>query len=137
MTAEPIFAPADMIHAYTRAEALADGVLVDVTEWASAEKGFRGGFSCPVAMTSALWGAIQAIPPRLRGIADVRGRAHDVLFLARIALRGATGRGDTRADFVVILPRTGSRHRNVTLRAVIAGGDDGSPVVTVGMPEDF
>ena len=32
------------IHVYTRRQALEDGVLVNVTEWASGETGFLGGF---------------------------------------------------------------------------------------------
>ena len=40
----------EVVYAYTRAEAIADGVLVDVTELARA-----AGFRHPVAMTSAAW----------------------------------------------------------------------------------
>lgn len=73
------------LHRYTRAEAIADGVLVDVTQEATA--GMLGGFAVPVAITAALHHAIQAIPPALEGIADVRGRLHDVLWMANVALR--------------------------------------------------
>lgn len=73
------------LHRYTRAEAIADGVLVDVTQAATA--GMLGGFAVPVAITAALHHAIQAIPPALEGIADVRGRLHDVLWMANVALR--------------------------------------------------
>ena len=41
------------INAYTRAEAIADGVLVDVTHQASPAE-MRGGFTVPVAVTAAL-----------------------------------------------------------------------------------
>ena len=40
----------EVIYAYTRAEAIADGVLIDVTETAK-EVGFR----LPVALTAAAW----------------------------------------------------------------------------------
>lgn len=73
------------LHRYTRAEAIADGALVDVTQAATA--GMLGGFAVPVAITAALHHAIQAIPPALEGIADVRGRLHDVLWMANVALR--------------------------------------------------
>lgn len=73
------------LHRYTRAEAIADGVLVDVTPEATA--GMLGGFSVPVAITAALHEAIAAIPPALEGLADVRGRLHDVLWMANVALR--------------------------------------------------
>lgn len=122
----------DVIISYTREDALEDGVLVDVTEWASGSKGFHGGFVCPVAITRALWDAIEAIPASLKGAADVRGRAHDVLFLASLALKGALASDHESAGFVVILPSAGTRQRNRRLRVVVDG--DG---VTIGFPDDF
>ena len=74
------------IHAYTRAQAIADGVLVDVTRQASPAE-MHGGFTVPVAVTAALWSAIEAIPDSLAGIADARGRLHDVLWMASLAAR--------------------------------------------------
>ena len=38
------------IHVYTRAQAIADGVLVDVSDTAR-----DAGFRVPVALTSAVW----------------------------------------------------------------------------------
>ena len=92
-----------------------------------------GGFSVPVALTRALWGAIEAIPKSLEGIADVRGRAHDVLWMARCA----ANRGGSEVCFKVILPCRDTRKRIQVLRATISGGDDGEPVVTIGFPQDF
>ena len=126
----------DPIHTYTRAQAIADGVLVDVTEWASADRGFLGGFEVPVALTGPLWAAIEAIPASATG-ADVRGRAHDVLWMASLACRR---RGDVPRDarhFVVILPSRGTRKRNRVLRVESGPGDAGEQVLTIGFPEDF
>ncbi len=90
---ESLFGQADLIHSYSRAEAIEDGVLVDLTEWASSTKGFIGGFKIPVAVTAAVWADIEAIPKRLRGLQDIRGRAHDVLMtcFGCAALRRARG----------------------------------------------
>ncbi len=90
----------EVIHAYTREQAIEDGVLVDVTEWASAEKGFHGGFTCPVVVTSALWNAIEMIPKSATG-ASVRGRAHDVLWMASLAVRGMIKRDIQDGHFKV------------------------------------
>lgn len=125
---EPIFA-------YTRAQAIADGVLIDVSAQAGAG-GMLGGFRVPVAVTAALWAAIEAIPARLDGIADVRGRLHDVLWVAACAARRAAA-GGAAARFDVILPRRGARAQRVTLRLDIGPGDQGEPVPTIGFPEDF
>jgi hypothetical protein len=44
------------ISIYTREQAIEDGALVDVTEWASSgANGMLGGLTVPVVMTRALW----------------------------------------------------------------------------------
>ena len=127
----------EVIYSYTRKQALEDGELVDVTEWASSKKGFIGGFTCPVALTRALWFAIQAIPTYGRGLEDIRGRAHDVLWMASLALRKALKVEDQEALYKMILPRKGKNDREVELLIMLHGGDEGEPVVTIGFPEDF
>lgn len=139
--AEPFGEP---IHAYSRADALADGVLVDVTRQASPAE-MHGGFTVPVAVTAALWSAIEAIPSGLRGNADPRGRLHDVLWMAALACRrGVTScaffasfAGSHGADFQVHLPYAGTRRRVQTLRVEVGPDDHGAPCVTIGFPEDF
>jgi len=105
----------------TRKNLIDDGVLVDVTQWASAETGFMGGFTCPVAMTRRLWEALQ--PPR-GSVESVRGRAHDVLVLARAAF----GR-ERQSDDVQFTVKIG--RRNHVLRAQVDG--DG---VLIGYPDE-
>lgn len=121
-----LFGPA--ISVYTREQAISDGVLVDVTEWGSADKGFHGGFTCPVAMTRALWEAVDGKKPRFQ---DTRGRAHDVLWMASLAVRGMLGRdGGHAVNFRMSLQI--GRTRNQVLRVAVDG--DG---VTIGFPSDF
>lgn len=125
------FADLPLVASYSRAEAIADGVLVDVTEQASAT---ITGFRVPVAVTAAVWGAIEAIPASLAH-QDVTGRLHDVLWMAYWAARRAGGRSEV--DFLVILPSRGTRQRNRTMRCEIGPGDTAAPVVTIGFSEDF
>lgn len=122
------------IHVYTRADALADGVLVDVTEPATA--GMLGGFAVPVAVTAAVWAAIEAIPASLRGLASSRGRLHDVLWMANLAVRRHTASSGL-LRFQVILPQRGTRKRVRTFCAHVGPDDQGRPCVTIGYPEDF
>jgi hypothetical protein len=56
--AEPLFSDEDLIHRYTRADALRDGVLVDVSAVAR-EAGVRD----PVASTRAAWERCVTVPP--------------------------------------------------------------------------
>ena len=124
----------DLIHAYSRAQALADGVLVDVTKEAGPD-GMLGGFAIPVAVTAALWSAIESIPTNLRGITDSRGRLHDVLWMAALAAR--RHRDLSAAQFLVHLPSCGTRKRTRELLLHVGPGDRGEPVATIGLPEDF
>lgn len=159
--------PSDLVHVYTRSQALADGVLVDVTRQASPAE-MLGGFTIPVAVTAALWVGIESIPASRQGIADVRGRLHDVLWMAACATRrtlaaaptprtrrggetlrpladspplagetARTGHDGPSVHFRVILPRTGVRVRLVTLRLDLGPGDARELVATIGFPEDF
>src|SRR5262249_42765183 len=48
--ARPMFDEGDLIHSYTRAGALRDGVLIDVSATAK-----EAGFNYPVALTRAAW----------------------------------------------------------------------------------
>ena len=129
------FAELEVAHVYTRLEAIADGVLVDVTRQASPTE-MHGGFVVPVAVTAALWHAIEAIPPGLAGIADARGRLHDVLWMASCAVRRAAPVA-WLTSFLVHLPYAGTRTRMQRLTVAIGPNDDGSPCITIGFPEDF
>lgn len=132
---EPLAVKWDAVASYSRAQAIEDGVLVDVTEWGSADKGFHGGYRIPVAMTAALWAAVSELPARVQGIEDVRGRAHDVLWMASLASRAAP-KGADRVRFSVLMSVKAGR-RVLRLLAVVGPGDAGEPVLTLGFPEDF
>lgn len=124
-----------IIDVYTREQALADGVLVDVSEWSGREAILGGGFSIPVAMTRSVWAAVEGIPTRLEGLNDLRGRAHDVIWMALCAARRA--KGSSQVGFKVIMPRKGSRKKYLDLVLDIGAGDAGEPVITIGQPSDF
>jgi hypothetical protein len=131
---DPFFGP--IIYAYTRAQALADGVLVDVTEAAK-----EAGFKLPVAITDAL--DCRLTPTQAdQGLGqDIDARLWDVLWLAAFTIKLAD-RGTDTVNFTVVLQeaeaRSGQpRNTNLRLRAVCGAGDEGEPVVTIGIPEDF
>jgi hypothetical protein len=126
-----MFENADLIHRYTRADAIRDGVLIDVSAVAR-EVGFR----CPVALTAAVWTKCVAVPPGVL-CQDEAGRLWDVLTMLRFAVRGRSG-GASGVRFGVRV-RNDNRDGTpplVRLKALCGPGDDGAPVVTVMLPEE-
>ena len=120
------------IYRYTRAQAIEDGMLVDLTEWGSAEKGFRGGFGVPVAVTAAVWADLSVIPPSKAGSQDVRGRAHDLLWMASLAARRASSTATVLFRMILHVGRRSSQ----TYKLMIHPGDHGEPVVTILRPNE-
>ena len=80
----------EVIYSYTRAQAIEDGVLVDLAEWAR-----ETGFSVPVACTTTVWHEYVVPPDRTRewGQSE-RGRAHDLLWMLLNAIRQNGGAQD-------------------------------------------
>ena len=121
-----MFENADLIHRYTRAEAIRDGVLIDVSATAR-----EAGFKYPLALTAAAWAKCVAVPP---GVVcqDEAGRLWDVLTMLCFAVRGSRdGRPEVRFGVHV---RNDNRERRpplVRLKALCGPGDQGEPVVTV------
>lgn len=124
----------DVIYAYTRAQALADGVLVDVSETAR-----EAGFRWPVAMTHAAWEdcvAWSEDDSRRQVHQDETGRLWDVLWMAFCTIRGAPS-GDGQLVYSLYrVPRDGKSIKAVLIQLkVVAGpGDDGEPVITLLLP---
>ncbi len=72
----------DLIYAYTRSQALADGVLVDVSQMAS-----EAGFRYPTAITADLHARITPNEREKALGQSYEGRLWDVVFLASFAAR--------------------------------------------------
>lgn len=123
------------IYAYTRAQALEDGVLVDVTE-AAKEAGFR----VPVAMTTAAWADTvewTEADSKRQTEQDQSGRLWDVLWMAYLAVRSG-GTESRKAFQLVRVPRGGRgvRPRLTTLHIHIGPDDAGDPVITILIPNE-
>ena len=119
----------DVIYAYTRAQAIEDGVLVDVTTMAK-----EAGFRWPVALTRTVWNSYVEIPEGVTG-QDESGRLWDILNLLRFACRKANGQEflfklHVRSDNREGLPPL------VELKAICGPGDDEQPVITVMLPSE-
>ena len=117
-----------LIYAYTRAQALKDGVLIDVSEMAR-----EAGFVWPVALTAAVWALVEDIPRRYRAWQTVEGRLWDLLWMAYCAIRSAEHSG-TELRYTLLLDH--GRRRYLTLKLVTGPGDHGEPVVTIMLPDE-
>lgn len=127
---EEMFGP--VIYAYTRAQAIEDGVLVDVTVTAA-----EAGFKVPVALTQGLW--TEAVAWSQGGTQDESGRLWDVLWMAfcTIKARGPQALSERRMNVDVLrVPDEPGATRASLLRFVIVcgPGDEGEPVITAFLP---
>ena len=128
MTDKPLFTEDDIIFSYTRGEAIADGVLVDITELAK-----EAGIKFPTAITAHAWGAAIE-PPTDCPCQSIEGRAWDVLQVMRFTAQKA---GDAaRIDFVVRVKQQTGISRDVALKALAHPGDQGEPVITIMLPHE-
>ncbi len=123
------------ISSYTRADAIADGSLVDVTETAK-----EAGFRVPVALTRAAWESCVAwndADSKRQTYQDEAGRLWDVLWMCMQTAIHAKAQ-DTFFFLLYRVPRGGRgvRARLTRLKAVIGPGDAGEPVVTIMEPTE-
>lgn len=120
----------EVIYSYSRKQAIEDGCLADVTEWAK-----ETGFKAPVCLTSSLWNLIENIPEESGH--DIRGRAHDVLFMAYLAVKKVKDSDSDITRFEVIISVPNKPQNLEKLLIHIGSGDEGEAVITIGFPEDF
>jgi hypothetical protein len=125
-----MFEESDLIHSYSRAQAIEDGVLIDVSETAR-----EAGIRWPVALTRAAWERCVTVPP---GVAcqDEAGRLWDVAWMLACAIRRGGSGPEVRFGVHV---RNDNRERTpplVRLKALCGPGDDGEPCITVMLPEE-
>ena len=133
-TEPPFFG--EVISAYTRAQALADGVLIDAGPMAR-----EAGFRWPVAVTAAAWEDCVAWSERdcdRQTHQDQSGRLWDVLFMAAYAARANAEAGPELRFELYRVSRDGrsTEAELTTLKLIVGPGDDGEPVMTILLPNE-
>lgn len=118
----------NLIHKYSRADAIRDGVLVDVTETAK-----EAGIKYPVAITQGVHAHYVRVPDGVTA-QDERGRLWDVLWMLRFAIARAP-EGDTIL-YTVFVRNDNDAPKPRKLKAIAHPGDEGEPVITVLMPDE-
>ena len=119
-----------VIHTYTRKQAIADGVQVDVTQTAK-----EAGITFPVFLTRTVFDAYVAVPDGVQ-CQDKAGRLWDVVWMLRFAI--LRSRGGDRVPVALYVRNDNTRAKLVKLLATCgpADIDDPSPAITVMMPDE-
>jgi len=120
----------EVVQAYTRRQAIEDGVLVDLMQSDTIEAVKEAGFKFPVAMSiGAFSSTICEIGKELPAGQDIQGRLWDVLWMFTVAIRGRQRDAD-RVEFAERV-WNGDRHNIVKLWSFCGPGDSGEPVITI------
>jgi hypothetical protein len=124
-----LFEEADLIHVYSRQQAIEDGVLIDVTPTAK-----EAGFCFPVAVTATLWSQYVHVPDGVEA-QDEAGRLWDILQMLRYAIRQRRNHADTFL-FTVSVRNDQSQPQSAKLKAVCGPDDAGAPCFTLMLAEE-
>ena len=121
----------EVIFAYTRKQALADGVQVDVSTTAK-----EAGIKFPMFLTRAVFDTFVAIPSGMTG-QDEAGRLWDIVWMTRFAILRARP-GVDRIPVALYVRNDNRAARLVKLIATCGplDMDDAQPAITVMLPDE-
>lgn len=119
----------EIIHRYSRAQAIEDGVLVDVTETAK-----EAGIRFPTALTRAVWCRFVEAPDGVT-CQDERGRLWDILWMLRCRIAAAKP-NESQMPFQLYVRNNNLPPKKITLKAHCGPGDKAEPVITIMLPEE-
>ena len=119
------------IYTYTRKQALADGLQVDVTTTAQ-----EAGIRFPLFITRAVFDNYVAVPPGVTG-QDEAGRLWDLVWMTRFAIIRSRP-GVDRLPVALYVRNDNHRSRLVKLVAVCGALDidDPAPAITLMLPDE-
>ena len=120
-----------VIFAYTRSQAVADGVQVEVTKTAA-----EAGISFPVFLTRGVFDSFVTVPPGGSG-QDEAGRLWDIVWMLRFAILRA--RPGVQRIPVALYVRNDNRRATLIKLIATCGPldmDDPQPAITVMLPDE-
>jgi len=130
--ADGITAFGPVVYSYSRAQAVADGVQVEVTKVAQ-----EAGIRFPMFLTRAVFDAYVAVPPNVTG-QDEAGRLWDVVWMTRFGILRAKPGADRIP--VALYVRNADNRPSRLVKLIAQCGpldiDDPQPAITVMMPEE-
>jgi len=120
----------NLIFAYTREQAIADGVLIDVTDAAK-----NAGLALHTVVTHGVWAEYVSVPDGVTS-QDESGRLWDILWMLRCAI---LRQGNTEPQMMFelfVANEEGKPAELVKLKAIVGPGDDVQPVLTILLPHE-
>ena len=123
-TLAEVFGP--VISSYTRAQAVVDGVQIEVSA-----KARQAGIRFPVFLTRAVYDAYVTVPPGVEGQDEV-GRIWDLVWMVGYAIRKSRGAGNRLP--VALYVRNDNRGPRLVKLVAVCGPldfDDPQPAITV------
>lgn len=121
----------DVIYSYTRAQALEDGVLVDLMQDKMLEV-CKQHYKWPIACTAAVWAIVEAAVNNKRCHNDYAGVVHDMLWMSRTLRRKVD---ESTVIFRVKIVGAGAKQL-YDFKMVCGPGDDAEPVLTIMLPDE-
>ena len=120
-----------IIYAYTRAQAIADGVQLDISTTAQ-----EAGIRFPVFITRTAFALYVTVPPDVTG-QDEAGRTWDIVWMLRHAIRKAPP-GQTRLPFALYVRNDNRAPRLIKLIATCGplDLDKPEPAITIHLPDE-
>ena len=136
----------ETICAYTRKQAIEDGVLVDIMQDEQmsdiAKRHYKFPISCtyiakrhykfPISCTSSVFGIMKKAVENSEYSNDYAGILHDMLWMSKVMKRQID---ESTIIFRVIIAGAG-RQRNYDFKLQVGPGDQGEPVITIMMPDE-
>jgi hypothetical protein len=108
----------EVIFSYTRAQAIQDGVLVDLSQFETVRRAWKFPFAC----TAAVWSILEAAT--VSGEHDLDGILHDITVIAQIGIKRGPSADILRIDLTI-----GAKREQLKLH--IGPGDTPEPVITL------
>ena len=120
----------ELIHSYTRQNAIDDGFFVDVTEVAR-----EAGFRLPTAVTGALYHTLEIVPEG--NVSSLDRRLRNLLRKGWFAIRNSKDEASSELiyDFLIVM-EAGREPELLKVKLVVGPGDEGEPVITIMLPHE-
>jgi len=123
----------NVISAYSREQAIEDGVLIDIPTNLCRE----AGIVVPCAMTAGLFSHISVTEQDKKLGQSLNGRLWDLLNNFRMAIKlSGAGMTDQLTFSLIIASATPNRKRIVLVKSIIGAGDNREPVITFLLPNE-